>query len=181
MKREKEHVERGDHLRNLTCKDIWNADNSKKMVEALSWICEEIVMTEAVRVLLCHASERNRVLHDRAGCASSWWPKYTAITWEKDKGGRRFARFEAVVNSCLGNEQCFIVWTGVPGKACGADANCDTKSCTSVLQLRAPISAPPRRPMLSFANWVWCLTIRNLRIGVQIQLGRDRSLGTEPN
>lgn len=107
-----------------------DTSDAPAMVEALKWICEELLMTEAVRVILYHASERNRVLSDRDSCASMWWEKYVKLpgVGRLDEG-TRFSRFQAVVASCLGSDECSVVWTGVPGKSCEKDANCNAESC----------------------------------------------------
>lgn len=34
-----------------------DSKDARAMIDALKWICEELLMTEAVRLILCHQSE----------------------------------------------------------------------------------------------------------------------------
>jgi hypothetical protein len=87
------------------------------MVDALKWICEELAAHgRSCSLILCHASERNRVLDNRESCAIVWWEKY-----EKLPGVGRFDEGPSVVASCLGSDVCSVVWTGMRGTSCGKD------------------------------------------------------------
>jgi hypothetical protein len=131
QKTETEFVNPGDYFRGLTARDIWDTHEARAMIDALKWICEELLMTEAVRLILCHASERNRF--QRLGletCVELWWKKYVKIAGSQNEPSRR-DRFHTVVASCLGHDEgcCSLVWTGAPGKDCGDDAICAGETC----------------------------------------------------
>ena len=130
-KQKTEVVNPGDYFRAFSARDIWDSKDARAMIDALKWICEELLMTEAVRLILCHASERNRLQrHGLESCVEWWWKKYVKMAGSHSEP-RRLQRFHAVVASCLGGDEegCSVVWTGAPGKDCGDDAMCLGEVC----------------------------------------------------
>ncbi len=122
-----------DYVHRIACRDLYNGADAAAMVEALAWVCETLVMCEAVRFILCYGSERSRVHGKRNVLVERWWKVYCTlptVAARSDAQGKRRARFAAVVRAYVGDddEHCRVVWTGLPGVAC-KDANCDSSTC----------------------------------------------------
>ena len=119
-----------EHLHRIACRDLWDADNACAMVETLYWACEELLMNEAIRFILCFELESCRlndvvsVGGDSSALVQRWWNLYCTIpvVAKKRETGERRIRFESVAKAFL-DGNCDVIWSGLQGACCN-EANC---------------------------------------------------------